>query len=208
LAAVFNNISVSYERAIIPRLSFLVSAGYKYTGGNLSLFEVNDTEIEAKIDQITGFSVTPEIRYYLRTCNPSLLEGFYAGLYFRYTQYGSGVNFGYYPVAQPIEFYDADISLSEVGGGLQLGYQLLLWERLSIDFMFFGPRWSSYNLIYEFDQNVSQEFLDDLSDYINEVIDQFGFDYEVELKQTSQTRASNSFSFANVRFGIGIGFAF
>lgn len=208
LAIALNNVSVSYERAIIPRLSFLLSAGYKYRGGNLNLFTVNGTEIEANVGSITGYSFTPEIRYYLKTCEPSLLEGFYAGLYFRYTNYGTDVDFGYFPEGSLAQFYDANISLSEVGGGLQLGYQLMLWERLSIDFMFFGPRWSNYNIVYEFDQNVSEEFLNDLSDYINEVIDRFGFDYEVELKQSGEKRASNTFSFANVRFGIGIGFAF
>jgi hypothetical protein len=208
LALAVNNISVSYERAIIPRLSFLVSGGYKYSGGNISLFTVNGTDIEANVGSVTGFSASPEIRYYLKTCEPSLLEGFYAGLYFRYVNYGTDVNFGYFPEGSLAEYYDANLSLSEVGGGLQLGYQLQLWERLSIDFMFFGPRWANYNIIYEFDQNVSEDFLNDLSDYINDVIDRFGFDYEVELKQSDQRRASTTFSFASVRFGIGIGFAF
>jgi hypothetical protein len=208
LAIPFNNISMSYERGLIPRLSFIISAGYKYTGRTPQLFSVNGSTINANLNQITGFSITPEIRYYLKSCEDRLLEGFYVGLYGRYTNYSSGANFEYFQEGLIAEFYNSDVGLTEVGAGLQLGYQLVLWQRLNIDFMFFGPRYSSYNLIYEFDQNVSQEFLNDLSAYINEVIDRFGLDYEVELKQSGESRASNSFRFANMRFGIALGFAF
>ncbi len=208
LAIAFSNISVSYERMLARRLSIIVSAGYKYSGREPKVFVVNGSTIDAKLDKITGYTITPELRYYLKNCEPRLLEGFYIGLYLRYTHYSSGANFDYFPEGQLQEFYHSTVTLSEVGAGFQLGYQLALWERFNIDFMFFGPRFSNYNLIYEFDKHVSEQFLGDLSDYINEVIDRFGLDYEVELKQSGDARASNSFSFANMRFGISFGFAF
>jgi hypothetical protein len=92
--------------------------------------------------------------------------------------------------------------------GLQLGYQLIIKERFSIDFLFIGPRFSSYQINYEFDQQPSQEFLDDISEYLNEVIDRFGFDYNVNIQKKGETKASTSFSFANVRFGLSLGIAF
>ena len=208
LAIAFSNISVSYERALAPRLSLLLSAGYKYAGKEPKVFEVNGSTIDASFDQITGYSAAPELRYYMKTCGSRHIEGFYLGLYGRYTFYTTGADFSYFPESQQVEFYKATIDLTEVGVGIQLGYQLMLWERLSLDFMFFGPRYSRLNLIYEFDKEVSQEFLDDMSDYINDVIDRFGIDYDVELKQSGDTRTSSSFSFANMRFGISIGFAF
>lgn len=208
MALVFRNISLSYERALVPRLSFNISAGYKYAGRTPKLLEVEGSSIDADLKEIVGFSVTPELRYYLKSCDDRLLEGFYVGLYMRYTKYTSGANFGYFPDEQPEAFYDSDVSLSEVGGGLQFGYQLVLWQRFNIDFMFLGPRFSKYNIIYEFDQNVSEAFLNDLSTYLNDVIDRFGLDYEVDLKQSGEARASNSFSFAAIRFGISLGFAF
>ena len=208
LAIAFSNVSLSYERMLARRLSFIASVGYKFTGSTPKLFHVNAPTIDAKLDKITGFTITPELRYYLKNCDPGLLEGFYVGIYLRYTHYNSGAQFDYFPEGMAQEFYSSDIQMSEVGGGIQLGYQLALWERFNIDFMFFGPRFSSYNLIYEFDQNVSEAFLNDLSDYLNEVIDRFGLDYTVDLKQSGDSRASNSFTFANVRFGISFGFAF
>lgn len=208
LAIALNNISLTYERGIAPRLSVLVSGGYKYQGREPKAFVVNGSAIDAKLDKITGWSFTPELRYYLESIDKRQLRGFYIGLYFRYTHFSSGAEFDYFPEGAPMEFYTSDVVLTEVGAGIQLGYQLQLWKRLSIDFMFFGPRYSIYNMVYEFDKNVSQAFLDDLSDYVNDVIDRFGLDYDVELKQSGDSRASNSFTFANMRFGIGVGFAF
>lgn len=208
LAIAFSNVSVTYERGIAPRLSFLLSAGYKYSGREPKVFVVDGSTIDAKLDKITGYSFAPELRYYLKTCEQRFLEGFYVGLYGRYTHYSSGAEFDYFPEGQLQEFYTSNMVLTEVGAGIQLGYQLVLWQRLNIDFMFFGPRFSNINIVYEFDKNVSQEFLNDLSAYINEVIDRFGLDYDVELKQSGESRTSTSFSFANMRFGISFGFAF
>ena len=208
LALAFSNISLLYEGGIMPRLSAGIGIGYKYAGLEPKLFRVNNSRIGVDIGQIKGFSITPEFRYYIKTCDPGLLEGFYAGLYLRYTRYSSYVKFGYEPENKPVEFYNSDVALNEYGVGIQLGYQLMIKERFSIDFLFFGPRFSSYYLNYEFDKAPSQEFLDDLSEHINEVVDRFGFDYDVEIKPKGSSSASTTFSFANTRFGISLGYAF
>ena len=85
LALAFNNVSLIYERGIIPRVSAGIGIGYKYKGIGSSLLNVNNSVISVNFDDIKGFSVTPEARYYLRSCDPGKLEGFYTGLYFRYT---------------------------------------------------------------------------------------------------------------------------
>jgi len=208
LALAFNNISLVYESGIMPRLSAGIGIGYKYAGLEPKLITVNNSRIGVDIGQIKGFSITPDVKYYLKTCDPSLLEGFYAGLYFRYTRYSSDVKFGYEPVNKPIEFYTSDVALNEYGVGIQLGYQLMIKERFSIDFLFFGPRFSSYHMVYEFDQTPSPEFFDDLSEHLNEVVDRFGFDYDVDIKPEGNSKASTTFSFANTRFGISLGYAF
>jgi hypothetical protein len=208
LALTFSNISLVYESGIMPRLSAGIGVGYKYAGVEPKLFTVNNSKIGADIGQIRGFSITPEVKYYLKSCEPELLEGFYGGLYFRYTHYSSNVKFGYEPENKPIEYNNSDIALNEYGVGIQLGYQLMIKERFSIDFLFFGPRFSSYHLSYKFDHAPGQEFLDDLSEHLNEVIDRFGFDYDVNIKKEGDAKASSTFSFANARFGISFGFAF
>jgi len=208
LALAFNNISLIYERGIIPKVSAGIGVGYKYAGTEPKLFSVNQSEIGVKLDKIQGFSITPEARYYIRSCDPGKLEGFYAGLYLRYTGYNTGAKFEYLPEGNPNEYYQADINLNEYGVGIQVGYQMIIKERFSIDFLFFGPRFSSYHLAYEFDNKPSEEFLGDLSEYLNEVVDRLGFDYDVNVEREGEKTANTTFSFANTRFGLSLGFAF
>jgi len=208
LALVFSNISLLYERGIIPRVSAGIGVGYKYTGVAPKLLMVENSTIGVQYDKITGFSITPEARYYIKSCDLGQLDGFYAGLYLRYTGYTTAADFEYIPENNTPEYYNSDIALREFGVGIQLGYQLIIKERFSIDFLFLGPRFSSYHFGYEFDQEPSQEFLDDLSGYLNEVVDRLGGDYNVDIKQEGEASASTTFSFANMRFGLSLGFAF
>lgn len=208
LAVPFSNISLSYERRLAQRLSLNLSAGYKYGGFLPGYLSIDSDIIKTNVEAISGYSFTPGLRYYVKTCDPTLLEGLYVGIYTRYTFNSTNASFDYYPEGLEEEFYNCELKMTEMGAGISIGYQLLLWKRLSLDFLFFGPRFSNYYLSYNFDQQVSQAFLDDLSDAINETINQFGIDYNVELNQSGETQASNTFSFVNMRFGISIGFAF
>ena len=208
LALAFSNVSLIYERGIMPRLSASLGFGYKYKGIMPNILSVDNSEIKADVDAIKGFSITPDVRYYIKTCDATVLEGFYGGLYLRYTHYKSAVNFTYLPANGTNMQYQSDLFLNEYGIGIQLGYQLMFKERFSLDFLFFGPRFSSYHLGYEFSQTPSQEFLDDLSEQLNKVVDRFGLDYDIEIKKQGNSKASTSFSFANTRFGISLGYAF
>jgi len=208
LALVFNNLSLLYERGIIPRVSAGIGVGYKYAGAAPKLLTVENSTIGVQYDKIKGFTITPEARYYIKSCDPGKLEGFYAGLYLRYTGYTAGADFEYIPEDNLPEYYNSDIALREFGVGIQLGYQLIIKERFSIDFLFLGPRFSSYHFNCEFDQEPSQEFLDDLSDYLNEVVDRFGLDYNIDIQKEGEAKANTTFSFTNVRFGLSLGFAF
>ena len=208
LALAFKNISLVYERGILPRLSAGIGIGYKYAGSEPKLFSVNASVIRASLDKIQGISISPELRYYLRACDPGLLDGFYGGLYFKYVSYKTAAHFEFSPGNYPVESYTADLALREYGVGIELGYQMLIKERFSIDFLFFGPRFSRYKLIYQFTEQPSRIFLDELSEYLNEVLDRFGRDYEANVKKEGEKKASTSFSFASMRFGLSLGSAF
>jgi len=208
LALAFSNVSLVYETGIMPRLSVGLGIGYKNSGPAPQLLSISSSMVSVQIDQIKGYSITPDIRYYLKTCNSKLLEGFYGGIYFRYNHFFSTADFTYISKSKVVEHNHADIALNEYGLGIQLGYQLLLWERLSIDFLFFGPRISNYNFEYDFTKQPAQELLNNLSEYTNEVINRFGVNHEVEIEREGNLRANTSFYFTNTRFGISIGFAF
>lgn len=207
-ALAFSNISLIYERGIVPRVSAGIGVAYKHSGTVPRLLNIDNSLINSEFDEITGLTITPEARYYLRACDPGKLEGFYTGLYVRYQDFNSTANFEYTPVSSPIENYFSDISLTEFGVGIQLGYQMIIKERFSIDFLFIGPRVSGYKMAYEFDRPPSDQFLDDLSGALNEVIDRLGFDYEVDIEGEGDAKASSTFSFVNARIGLSLGYTF
>ncbi len=208
LAIPFNNISLTYERSIIPRLSAGIGFGYKYGGLIPKVFTVNNSVIAFELDKIQGYSVTPDVRYYLKSCDPGKLEGFYAGLYFRYTYYTTAINFKYAQINLPIENPNADMVMKEYGMGIELGYQLILWERFSIDFLFIGSRYSNYRIGYKFSKEPSEEFINDLSEYMNEFVDHLGLDYNVDIKEENEKSFRASFPFLSMRFGLSLGFTF
>lgn len=208
LGLLFKNLSLIYERGIMPRVSVGLGIGYKYQGTVPSILEVNSSIIEVDFEDIKGISITPEARYYLRNCDGGKLEGFYTGLYMRYTGYDTSSDFEYRPENDPAESYNTDLTMREFGMGIQLGYQMIIKERFSIDFLILGPRFSRYKLSYEFDQPISNSFKSDLSEYLTETINRLGLDYEVNIKNEGQTTASSSFSFLNARVGLSFGYTF
>jgi len=204
----FKNIALTYERGIKPNLSAEIGVNYKYGGFAPKILSINSSEIGLNMDDVKGVTITPEIKYYIKTCDPTLLEGFYIGAYLRYTRYKTGIDFTYTVPSQATAEYSADIGMREMGVGIKLGYQLLIKKRFVMDFLFFGPRFSTYKFGYEFKEGPSQEFYDDLSEYLNNVIDRFGGDYNVNIKKSGEGKASTSFSFVNMRFGLSLGYSF
>lgn len=210
-AAIFNNISLTYERSFKPRWTVGLNASYLVKTGIPSLFGIDSTSISISTDGIKGFAITPELRYYIKSCENQSPNGFYAGFYLKYANYYSGMQFNYYPnppSTDLAEYARADVGYSEFGVGLMVGYQLLIKERFIIDFIIIGPRKSWVTMNYEFDDSVSDEFLAELESSLQDIVDRFGFDHEVNLEKSGNRKADYSFSFNTMRFGISLGFAF
>ncbi|MBU2650899.1 MAG: DUF3575 domain-containing protein [Bacteroidetes bacterium] len=208
LAIAFRNVSLIYERSIRPRLSTTLGLSYKFSGREPKVLKAENYKINIDMGGITGFSITPTLRYYIKTCDPSILDGFYVEPYLRYTHFQSRSKIEYLPTGGSAEYIESNTTLDEAGIGFQIGYQLVICKRFHIDFIFLGPRYSRYFFNYQFDGNVTGEFLDDLSDYINEVIDRFGYDYSVKINPQGSKKANADFGFTNVRFGLSIGYSF
>ena len=211
IALALSNISLSYEKSFKPRWTAGLNAGYKFSGVTPNIFGLDSTSISISTDGIKGFSITPELRYYIKSCENQSPNGFYTGLYFRYTNYKTGAKINYYPnfpEKDVVHYFGSDASLNEIGVGLMLGYQLLIKDRFIVDFIIIGPRRSWINMKYEFDDNVSEEFLTELEKNLQSIVDRFGFDYDVKLDKSGLRDAKFSFSLNQVRFAISLGYAF
>ncbi len=212
IALALKNVSLTYERSIKLRLTGLLAVGYKFSGGwTPSLFKDQSASILLGIKGIKGFSITPEVRYYLRSCENQTPNGFYTSIYLRYMNFNSGLDFTYYPNypnKEDVYYFNADARFNEYGVGFLIGYQLLIKKRFVIDFMMIGPRYSWISMKYDFDESISEKFLTDLEGYLQSIVDRFEIDHKVEIDKSGIKDASVSFNFTNVRFGISLGYSF
>ncbi len=204
-ALLVSNVSLLYERKLNEHWSLLTGAGYRWGGSVPKAFGLGEVIVSSNTSGITGFSITPEIRYYFNFCecggSPS---GLYAGLYGRYTKFYGDLAFS---VWDGSEYYQALVTsnLREFGGGLQLGYQFIFKERWTVDFMFAGPRLSSYKLKADLESDDLEELVSAIEDEINEKLEWLGMD-PISIDPSSELEAN--FGFRNFRYAIGIGILF
>jgi len=204
-ALLVSNISLLYERKLNTHWTLLAGTGYRWGGSVPKVLGLGDVIVSSETNGITGFSFTPEVRYYFNFCecggSPS---GFYAGLYGRLTKYYGSLTFNLW---NGIEYYDALVTsnLREFGGGLQLGYQFIFKQRWAVDIMFAGPRLSNYKLKADLESDDLEALVSAIEEGINERREAIGMD-PISIDPSSELEAS--FGFKNFRYAIGIGFLF
>jgi hypothetical protein len=98
-----------------------------------------------------------------------------------------------------------DANLRELGAGLQLGYQFIFKQRFTVDFMFAGPRLSTYKLKTTIDPNDLEDLATIIEDEINEKLDWLGMD-PISIDPSTEFEAN--FGFRNFRYAIGFGILF
>ena len=204
-ALLVSNISLLYERKLNEHWTVLAGTGYRWGGSVPRVFGLGDLIVSSETNGIMGFSLTPEVRYYFNFCecggSPS---GLYAGLYGRFTKYYGSLTFN---VWNGSEYNDALVtsSLREFGGGLQLGYQFIFKKRFTVDFMFAGPRLSTYKLKADLESDDLEELVSVIEEEINEKLEWLGME---DISIDPSTELETNFGFRNFRYAIGIGFLF
>jgi len=184
-ALLLSNVSLLYERKLNEHWTVLTGAGCRWGGSVPKAFGLGDVIVTSKSAGITGFSFTPEIRYYFNFCecggSPS---GLYAGLYGRFT---------------------VTSNLREFGGGLQLGYQFIFKQRWTVDFMFAGPRLSTYKIKADLESDDLEALVSAIEEKINERREAIGMD-PISIDPSAELEVN--FGFKNFRYAIGVGFLF
>lgn len=119
--------SFFYERVITEKMSFQL--GFFYTG-----FKVGETKWR-------GIGITPEVRFYLS--DKETPRGFYLAPYLRYQSLtASMTTTSIDPNTFETTSVQAEANLTTYGGGLLIGHQWLIADRVSLD-MFIGPSLNS-----------------------------------------------------------------
>jgi len=198
-----NNISIQGEYAFNPSMSALMGFSYHYPKGT---FSGNHEMFKDYRTNLRGVIFTPEFRYYPKKMAP---KGFYIGPYLRFMNYTTDWDGQIKGDSIVFVDYTAKLKLTEFGIGGQLGYQFLIKDKVSIDLMIFGPRYSHFELTGKFTGILNAEDILGLIDI--EGIDlvkyyklfKFMFDF---LEQSA--RFSLPLDFASMRFGVTIGYKF
>lgn len=202
------NINIGYERVLKPYRSFSINAGYFVLP---SLIEgLYDSLNIERSGQKWGFSVSGDYRYYFKKRNKRMApDGLYWGIF------GS---FHHYQFENKITVLESDVvdgsltlggNINILSGGVELGYQFIIKERLSIDLVFMGPSLSMYankfKLGGNIDVNEQNEYLQAVYDILKAKIP--GFEQLVQDKEITTGGANLSMGFG-LRYLIQIGYRF
>jgi len=137
------NINIGYERVISPYRSISINAGYfELPQFTKTLFD--SLEIKNSTDR-SGFSVSGDYRFYFKKRNRKMApDGLYWGVYGSYyhTQFKNDIVILNNPSIQGDLLFGAKLNIVNVG--VELGYQFIIKERLSIDLIFMGASMSMY----------------------------------------------------------------
>ena len=201
---------ISYERYIWNNFSAALAVGYKgkeglvnfsgldYTGPNGGRIETNDLFY-------TGYQIIPEIRYYLKNTSKGNLNGFYLGLYFKFSQYTSDLTGKYTATDNTPYQVEFEAKLNIASTGLLIGYKLPITKRFNIDFIIAGPGAGDYNFRIINKKDLPDEFYNNLNDALEEysVLDFINSDFRF-----SKVDSRSKFSAFSFRYGIALGYTF
>lgn len=200
---IFNSMEVCYERTIKPQWTFGSSVALNVRRTEPAFLELGRfSDLTFSGHRFQNFSILQQLKWYPRLTNRSVPHGFYIGGLLRYQnmQYSSNVLYEA-PVSTNVNV-NLNAFLSMVGVGMEVGYQHRFRENFLVDFSFLGPQRNFSTFIGTLDATVDNEFLNALSDEINNSIGFGLFSPEINLTQTVAKR----FSFWGFRYAISVGY--
>lgn len=133
--SLWGNYSLSYERVLNSKHSINLNVSFM-PERDLFSFGADMFDMESDItlkNAISGFSVSPEYRFYFGKDKKKSPRGFYIAPYLRASDYKLGLNDTYQGHDTKV-----DVNLFTTGIGVQLGAHWIFSDVFSLDFQFFG----------------------------------------------------------------------
>ena len=162
------------------------------------------------LSPISGFGFTPELKFYT-SGEKNAPRGFYLAPYFKYyrTSMKAHGKVDFYDPHKQDASLDVKMIFTEFGGGLQLGYQWVLDNDITIDWYFLGPRISKFNFDLHFEGNVNDPtYFAQAADQVKDVFSNFPGNSLTVTTTSGSLDVNAPFIFPNIRSGIAIGFVF
>ena len=187
----YKSASINFGMAQLPKLSIL-----------------NDSTIQANKDSKEhGFNFTADFRFYLQKENKfKAPHGIYIGPYLGYNSMGRENTWTLSSHQGDVKT-DVDFNVLAIGG--QLGYQFVLFKRMTLDLVLIGPGIAFYNLKAKLDTTLDPEDEQAVYDKINEALkERFpGYTFvvdDVDFEKTGNTSVTS----LGFRYVINVGFMF
>lgn len=202
----FYNISLKYERSLKPWCSVRLHGGMMIPHSS-SVIEsvedlVNENSSTKMSNELWGWHIKPEF-----VCYPGKKgspKGYYIGGYGKVDHYGLTMN-----VQTTKNEYDNGLGITRVGGGLIMGYQWLIANRVSIDFWFFGIGVDYYMMSASYKAKASESLSADDKKDIEDNVKAISADAAVKYINGREAKVDfPGIIFPCSRFGLSVGVAF
>ena len=214
-ALAFKNLSFQYERVVAPKMSvalgvsLMPQSSLPFSGRlNEEFGDNEDAKRAIETTKLGQFSITPEVRFYLGKKRAP--RGFYLAPFARYTrmsfeqkyQFTASNDIVYNPLIKG--------TINNFGGGLLIGAQWALSNKITLDWWIAGPLYGSSKGHLKGTDDFSTMSDDDMRDLENDIED-----FDIPLTKVEATVAQNQVDvkltgpYAGIRaFGIALGFRF
>lgn len=201
-----NSIQFSYERMIKENQSLNVFAGYQ----EFPLITVDITNVDfAKNSNRKGYSIGADYRFYLGSINKFKgPRGVYLAPFISFFQFDTDRNLSYTNEGvTSTSNLSSKFNLTNIGG--ELGYQFVLWDRVVIDCVLFGPSITRYKFNTKLDNNIPG--LEDNEVYqkvIEAIKDRFPGVDGITGDEGVEKKGVQSITAVGFRYNISIGYRF
>jgi len=199
---------LGYERVMKPNQTLNVNAGLTSLP---RLVNVNGDSVNLLKDASnTGFHFSAEYRFYLGKWNKfQAPRGIYLAPYYSYNSFKKGSEWSVNKASFNGQV-NTDFALNVNTLGVEMGYQFVFWDRLSLDFIFLGPGLSLYQLKTDVNTSLSVENQSELLRKINQLLSNKipGYNLVLPEKETSASIERRTISSFNFRYQIQLGFRF
>lgn len=196
-----------YERILTARQSFSINAGKASLPKLVTI--VTDSFTLGKDLKNTGINISADYRFYLAKENKYLPpHGLYIGPFYSFNRFTRDNRWNL-TNSSGNSIVSTHSILNIHTFGFELGYQFILWKRMTLDLLMVGPGLGFYTYKAEFDGNVDQAKKEQLLEGLKQLLTQKfpGMNYVFSEKQFDAQGTLNTATLG-YRYIIHVGFLF
>jgi hypothetical protein len=175
----FDYVVLGYERVLKNNQSFSVNAGQAVLPKIID-FNLDSVSIKNSFNN-TGFNFSADYRFYLKKENRHQApRGVYIGPYYSFNNFKRDSEWTFNrPSSSKLATANTEFTIHTIGA--EMGYQFVLWKRMTLDFVLIGPGVSSYSLKTGVGGNLSDADRELVQDALLEMINNRfpGMDYVI-----------------------------